>query len=104
MSICRNETMAQVYILYSEQLNKFYVGSCKDFSERKQQHMSPTFSKQFTKRANDWIDFLLIEDLEYQQAREIEAHIKSMKSSVYIRNLKKYPEIVEKLKLLYQKK
>jgi putative endonuclease len=32
----------------------------------------------------------------------MEQHIKAMKSAVYISNLKKYPEIIEKLKLRYQ--
>jgi putative endonuclease len=45
--------------------------------------------------------FLVIENLEYQQSRKIEKHIKRMKSKTFIENLKKYPELIEKLKRKY---
>ena len=48
-------------------------------------------------KAIDWGLFLTIENLNYQQARFVEAHIKKMKSTDYIKNLKKYPEMVSKL-------
>jgi len=35
------------------------------------------------------------------QALAIEKHIKSMKSKIYIENLKKYPEMVTKLLIKY---
>ena len=38
----------------------------------------------------------------FTQALAIEKHIKSMKSRKYLENLKKYPEITEKLKQLYK--
>ncbi len=41
--------------------------------------------------------FFSVADLSYQQARSIEAHVKKMKSIVYIENLKKYSDIVAKL-------
>jgi len=41
--------------------------------------------------------FLSINDLEYSQAREIETHIKKMHSSVFIKNLKEYPQMQERL-------
>jgi len=43
-----------------------------------------------------------IDNLEYLQARKIEAHIKRMKSRKFIENLKKYPEIQKRLIKLYQ--
>lgn len=52
-------------------------------------------------RANDWEIFFTIEDLKYRQARDIEKHIKNMKSKKYITNLEKYPEIIEKLKIRF---
>jgi putative endonuclease len=36
-------------------------------------------------------------DLEYMQARKIENHIKRMKSKKYIKDLKSYSELSEKL-------
>ncbi|MBK6827733.1 MAG: GIY-YIG nuclease family protein [Chitinophagaceae bacterium] len=89
--------MAEVYILYSKSLDKYYIGSCKSFSERLSQHLNGQFSSSFTKSASDWIVFFLISSLSYLQARKIEAHIKSMKSRKYITNLKIYPEISQKL-------
>ncbi len=90
--------MASVYILYSKKLDKFYIGSCKDLATRIDQHISKKFTTGFTSKVNDWELFLSKNDLDYEQARLIENHIKKMKSKTYILNLKKYPEILEKIK------
>ena len=89
--------MASVYILYSKTLDRFYIGSCNEFSIRLQQHLNKNYVDSFTAKANDWVVFYVVENLSYQQARLIEAYIKKMKSKVYIRNLKEYPEIMAKL-------
>ena len=93
--------MASVYILYSKKLDRFYIGSCKDLSYRFDQHLNKEFTESFTANADDWELYLNIDELAYQQARSIETHLKKMKSKVYIQNLKKYPEIIERLKLRY---
>ena len=93
--------MATVYILQSKSLDKFYIGSCKNLTIRIAQHKNNEFSNSFTGKATDWELFLSIHDLNYQQARKIESHIKKMKSKKYIRNLIKYPGIIEKLKQKY---
>lgn len=93
--------MGVVYILFSNRLTKFYIGSCKDLSERITQHANNTYEKSFTAKADDWELYLSITDLGYQQARLIELHIKNMKSAKYIKDLIKYPEIIEKLKERY---
>ena len=46
---------------------------------------------------NDWELFLFIACSSYPQAIRLERHIKSMKSTSYISNLAKYPEMIEKL-------
>jgi len=89
--------MATVYILHSDLINKYYTGSCIDLKSRLEQHYNNTFKTSFTIRASDWKVFFLIENLNYQQARKIEKHIKKMKNKTYIENLKKYPEISIKL-------
>ena len=94
--------MASLYILYSKKLNRFYSGSCKDLSYRIDQHVNKDFAKSFTAKADDWDLFLFVDDLSYEQARMIESHIKKMKSRAYIQNLKKYPEILEKLMAKYE--
>jgi putative endonuclease len=89
--------MATVYILYSKSIHSYYTGSCLDFTERFQQHLDRTYFNSYTRKATDWILYLRINGLEYEQARKIENHIKSMKSRKYIENLKKYPEMVSSL-------
>ena len=93
--------MAAVYILYSEKLQRFYTGSCKDFQFRFQDHLDKVYPASFTSNSDNWQLFLLIENLEYAQARSIETHIKKMKSRVYIENLARYPEMIAKLKERY---
>ena len=89
--------MASVYILFSKKLNRFYTGSCLDLSQRLDEHLQGIYTDSFTSKAIDWELFLHIKDLSYQQARLIELHIKKMKSVIYIKNLKQYPELVAKL-------
>ena len=88
------------YILLSETLNKFYTGACQDtLIDRISKHNTGYYSGQnFTKAANDWILFLKIDAVDYPHAIRIERKIKSMKSSNYIKNLLKYPELIEKIK------
>ena len=85
-----------VYILNSKKLNRFYTGETSDFDVRKMFHFN-SLPHKFTAEANDWELFLRIECLDKNQGRLVEAHIKKMKSSLYIKNLKKYPEMVKKL-------
>ena len=69
--------MATVYILHSEKLQRYYVGSCKNLNERLEQHRKQVFTKSFTARANDWKMYFQLDDLSYEQARKIEALIKN---------------------------
>ncbi len=89
--------MHQVYILYSKQLDKFYIGECEDLFERINQHNTSFYEKSYTSKVNDWSLFFQINCVDRIQPRKIEAHIKKMKSRKYLENLVKYPEISEKL-------
>ena len=89
--------MATVYILYSHSLDIHYIGSCKGFEKRLKEHLNNSDSSSYTYRADDWRLVFKIDNMGYQQSRKIEKHIKDMKSSVYIKNLAKYPEMVIKL-------
>ena len=89
--------MASVYILHSLSLDKFYIGSCLFLEQRLKEHIHKVFNNSFTTRADHWDLFLSIDNLQYQQARKIEDHIKRMKSKTYIQNLLQYPEIIHKL-------
>jgi len=86
--------MATVYILFSRTLDTYYIGSCLDLEKRLIQHKDKDFMTSFTSKADDWKLFLKIDNLEYQQARKMETHIKKMKNRKYIENLVKYPEII----------
>ncbi|MFN6944570.1 MAG: GIY-YIG nuclease family protein [Cytophagaceae bacterium] len=85
-----------VYILYSSKLNHFYVGQTSDFEVRFAQH-NDVRSQYSTSKGRPWEVFLIIGCSALSQAIKIERHIKKMKSSTYIKNLKEYPEMVEKL-------
>ncbi|MFM8243028.1 MAG: GIY-YIG nuclease family protein [Crocinitomicaceae bacterium] len=61
------------------------------------EHLSAKMDVAFTKRSDDWIIYFKIDDLTYETARKIEAHIKQMKSRKYIENLVRFPEISQRL-------
>ena len=94
--------MAAVYILFSETLKRFYVGSCAELTDRLPQHLSKNFADSFTAKADDWKLFFTIDHLDYKQARSIEMHIKKMKSSIYIKNLYQHPAIAANLTEKYK--
>jgi putative endonuclease len=93
--------MFQVYILYSESIDRFYIGQTENLDSRKGWHDDKIFDRNFTVQANDWIIFISIDCISRKQAVNIETHIKRMKSKKYIRSLIQYPEIIEKLKAMY---
>jgi putative endonuclease len=88
------------YILFSKSLGKFYIGACQDsLGERIRKHNNHDYGMhRFTAAANDWELFLKIDVNNYTHAVRLERKIKSMKSSIFIRNLIIYPELIEKIK------
>ena len=88
----------EVYILFSKTLNRYYIGSSSDLKLRLDFHAVSPGSK-YTGKARDWEVFLQFFCQDKKQAFAVEKHIKAMKSKKYIENLKKYPEMVEKLKI-----
>ena len=91
--------MVGCYIIHSDKLCKFYIGVTQDdVVSRIKKHNNSSYGKHcFTAKADDWELFLFIDCLNYAHALRVERKIKSMKSSVYIRNLVAYPELLEKL-------
>ena len=70
--------------------------------ERKDRHVTAYYgNSKFTSKASDWELFYELECSNRSQAIQIEKYIKKMKSSVYIKNLIKYPEIGKKLLIKY---
>ena len=92
------------YILHSQKLDRFYIGSTSlTPEERLELHLQKHFgSDAFTAAAKDWELFFFIACESVQQAKGIEKHIKKMKSKKYIVNLTKYPELTDKLRAKYQ--
>ena len=90
---------ATCYVLFSKKLNKFYVGATHDNVEHRQEkHNKHRYGNhRFTAKAMDWKVFLTFQANDYSHAIRMERKIKSMKSKTYIRNLKQYPELRQKL-------
>ena len=90
--------MTGTYIIHSEKLNRFYIGSTTDINQRLINHNTHHHgNKTFTSKADDWEIFIFIPTSNYPQANRIEMLIKNKKSSKFIRNLKNYPELIESL-------
>ncbi|GGW78335.1 GIY-YIG nuclease family protein [Salegentibacter mishustinae] len=74
-----------VYILFSEALNKYYIGSTQDINIRLEKHLQ---SKQgFTSKAKDWV---LVYSEEFKirtEAIRRERQIKKWKSRIMIEKL-----------------
>ncbi|SMD45033.1 putative endonuclease [Aquiflexum balticum DSM 16537] len=92
-----------VYILYSKSIDRFYIGYTENMESRLDQHNKNVFKGSFTDRAEDWELYHLIPDLSENIAKLIEKHIKKNKSRTYLENLKKYPDLTQKLILKYFK-
>ena len=91
--------MSYTYILYSERIDKFYIGAYhEDLEYRIINHNSGKYgSKSYTSQTKDWVLFLSFECEDYSHAVRLERKIKSMKSKKYIENLLKYQELRERI-------
>ena len=95
--------MASAYILYSISKDRFYIGfTTETVAVRLERHNNDYYEDKSTADGKPWTIFLEIPCDSIQQARNIEAHIKAMKSRKYLENLKRYPEMIDKLKKKYQ--
>ena len=77
--------MPCTYILYSQKLNKYYVGACIDFARRLQEHN--TGHSKFTSLGIPWEKKLMREFPSLAEAKQFELKIKKMKSRKYIEDL-----------------
>ena len=77
--------MPFVYIIFSQKINKYYVGACNDLKRRLYEH-NIGHSK-FTSTGTPWVLKYKEEFENLQQAKTKEASIKKMKSRKYIENL-----------------
>ena len=86
-----------VYILFSESLNRFYIGTTDDVNKRLHEHNTGHYDNSFTIKGIPWSLFHVIECMNSKQAFELERFIKKMKSAVFIRRLKTDPGLVTSL-------
>ena len=77
--------MPCMYILFSEKLNKFYIGACIDIERRLYEH-NIGHSK-FTASGVPWMLKYTEEFETLQEAKKRELYIKKMKSRKYIEDL-----------------
>ncbi|MBK7095240.1 MAG: GIY-YIG nuclease family protein [Saprospiraceae bacterium] len=91
--------MAKVYVIYSKQIDKFYIGVTNgEIETRVESHKKSKYGgKSYTSQANDWELKFAIEAVDYSHAVRIERKIKSMKSRKYIESLINSEENIEKL-------
>ena len=76
-----------IYILYSEKLNRFYVGTTDDIARRIEEHNNAFYSSSFTVNGIPWILKLSFECQSSEKAYKIERFIKKMKSKVFIEKI-----------------
>ena len=81
---------AHLYILFSQKLNKYYVGSTSDIERRITEHNRG--KEKFTKTGVPW-DLVYKEELnDLKAARQREHFIKKQKSRIYIEKLISSPD------------
>jgi putative endonuclease len=77
--------MHTTYILYSESIDTYYVGSTSNIDDRLKRHN--TGRSTYTKRGIPWIIVYQREYLTKSEAYQSEMYIKSQKSRKYIQDL-----------------
>ena len=75
----------QTYILYSQSLDRYYIGSTEDLAVRLKEHLWE--HKGFTSKAKDWVVVYTEDYLTKSEAYARERKIKKWKSRVMIEKL-----------------
>jgi putative endonuclease len=83
-----------IYVIYSNSVDKYYVGETHNVQERLDLHNNGSFDKSFTKIAKDWHTVLEFECADRGEALFLERFIKRMKSRKFIERLILNPEIL----------
>ncbi len=89
--------MTTLYFLYSKKKDIYYVGETHNLGLRLFQHNTHTFSKGFTKAADDWEVVLTFQHSSRTTVLKLERFIKKMKRKVFIQKLIQNPELIDKL-------
>ncbi len=84
------------YILYSEKLDKFYIGYSENFEQRILFHNSDE-NRKWTKSGKPWVPFLVISCASKGQAMALEKYLKKLKSKKALIELKENPNLIENI-------
>jgi putative endonuclease len=84
-----------LYIIYSEKIDKHYVGETDNIELRLLKHNNHSYQGSFTKSSNDWKVVLSYNCTSRKQAIAVEKFIKKMKSKVFIQKIINNSSIVD---------
>ena len=84
-----------LYILYSTELNRYYVGESEKPYFRVKLHNAHHFKRAFTNAADDWELTLVYQVKNKTTALYLEKFIKKMKSKKFIEKIICKPSILE---------
>ena len=87
--------MHYLYIIYSKNLSKYYVGETVDVAHRLELHNSHYFTKAFTKSSRDWEIKLVFACLTKEDVLFLEKFIKRMKSKKFNKKIIENPLILK---------
>ena len=90
-----------VYLLFSPNKNRFYVGCTNELNKRILEHNTGFYKKYSTHFTSDCELYYSLQCETLSLALKIEKHIKRMRNRMYFANLVKYPEIGQKLLIKY---
>ncbi|CAL2091977.1 GIY-YIG nuclease family protein [Tenacibaculum sp. 190524A05c] len=88
-----------LYIIYSQTLDKFYIGETHNLAVRIKKHNQHEYSKAYTKAASDWIYVLQMKCNNKEDALYLEKFIKRMKSRKFVQKIIDTPKTLEDILL-----
>jgi putative endonuclease len=83
-----------IYILYSQKLDRYYVGTTDDVDKRLVEHNSGLYNNSFTSKGIPWDLRLCFECCSSTAAYELERFLKRMKSRVFLEKVIVDPDIL----------
>lgn len=89
--------MYYVYIIYSEKLDRYYVGTTDNIEKRLIEHNTDFYKNSFTSRGIPWELKLKFQSQSSEKAYKLERFIKSMKSRKFIETLIINPDILKEI-------
>jgi putative endonuclease len=81
-----------LYIIYSKEIDQYYVGETEDTEVRLNQHNSGFFKGSSTSKAKDWEYLLLVSCENRLMARRLENFIKKQKNRKFLESIIYDPE------------